>query len=155
MLGYRVRATGTGARAFGHRGDTQPSSAASSITVNVDKDNVALNGYDPVSYFDAAQPLKGSPQITATDRIAIYRFTTEAHRALFLDDPKRYEPAYGGFCAVGVAHGYKVTCDPTDYKVEDGKLYLFNKNLLFDASAGWSAKQKQAADQNRERARGQ
>jgi hypothetical protein len=48
-----------------------------------------------------------------------------------------------------------VACDPTDYKVDDGKLYLFNKNLLFDASTGWTAKQKQEADKNWERATAQ
>jgi hypothetical protein len=122
--------------------------------VNTDADHLALSGYDPVSYFNDLQPVKGSPQITAQDGGATYRFVSSANRALFIASPQRYKPAYGGFCAAGVANGYKVSCDPTDYKIEDGHLYLFDRSLLFDASHGWNAEQKRAADQNWDRATG-
>ena len=132
----------------------QPVAAAATIPVNTDENKLALDGYDPVSYFDAAKPLKGSPQITTTDRGAIYRFASEEHRKLFVANPQKYEPAYGGYCAYGIAHGYKVACDPTNYKLEGGKLFLFNKTLLLDASKGWTPQQKKVADQNWERATG-
>jgi hypothetical protein len=32
---------------------------------------------------------------------------------LFKADPAKYEPQYGGYCAYGVAQGYKPDTDPT------------------------------------------
>ena len=37
---------------------------------------------------------------------------------------KRYLPAYGGYCAYGVAQGYLVKIDPEAWTIFDGRLYL-------------------------------
>ena len=42
--------------------------------------------------------------------------------ALFLADPARYEPQYGGFCASGAAFAIKLGSDPTAWTVYDGRL---------------------------------
>jgi hypothetical protein len=44
-------------------------------------------------------------------------------------------PAYGGFCAYGVAVGKKFDGDPRFWKVVDGRLYL---NLNGDIQAKWT-----------------
>ena len=44
-------------------------------------------------------------------------------------------PAYGGFCAYGVALGKKFDGDPRYWRIIDGKLYL---NLNGDIQAEWS-----------------
>ncbi len=40
--------------------------APAAEVVNIDKNGVALQGYDPVAYFTDGKPVKGSPQFTAT-----------------------------------------------------------------------------------------
>ena len=43
---------------------------------------------------------------------------------LFVGDPERYAPAYGGYCAYGMAQGAKVDIDPNAWRIVDGWLYL-------------------------------
>jgi YHS domain-containing protein len=86
-------------------------------------DGVALRGYDVVSYFDGtAAP--GSTEHTYTFRGAIWRFASAEHRARFMASPERYVPQYGGYCALGMAHGGPVPTDPTAFTVHNGRLYL-------------------------------
>jgi len=55
---------------------------------------------------------------------AAYRFSNQAHLDAFKQNPDRYAPQYGGFCAYGVAVGKKFDGDPRLWKIADGKLYL-------------------------------
>jgi YHS domain-containing protein len=91
-------------------------------------DGLALRGYDVVSYFDGkAEP--GLATFEATHAGATWRFTSAAHRDRFMQAPDRFVPQYGGYCALGMAHGGAVPTDPAAYTVHDGKLYL-NSNRL-------------------------
>ena len=101
-----------------------PLGAQQPVHVNVDRDGLGLYGYDPVAYFVDAKPVLGSRDLTATFDGATYRFATAAHRDAFQADPRRYLPAYGGFCAYGVASGYKVKIDPEAWRIVEGRLYL-------------------------------
>ena len=85
---------------------------------------VALHGYDPVAYFTQGQPVRGSDSLVHVHEGAAYRFSSEAHLAAFKQNPDRYAPQYGGFCAYGVAVGKKFDGDPQLWKIEGGKLYL-------------------------------
>jgi hypothetical protein len=89
-------------------------------------DGVAIRGYDPVAYFVGGQPTAGSPDITAEYAGATWRFATTENRALFLLDPVKYAPQYGGYCAYGMTVGQKVPIDPDAWSIVDGKLYLNN-----------------------------
>jgi YHS domain-containing protein len=66
--------------------------------VNVDKNGLALQGYDPVVYFTDCKPVKGAPQFTATYKGATYQFASADHKQLFEKAPAKYEPQFGGFC---------------------------------------------------------
>ena len=88
------------------------------------KDPLALTGYDPVSYFSGRAPSKGSASFTSQYRGQTYRFATAANRNTFAANPQKYAPQYDGYCAYGVARGYKVGVDPLAYKVVGGKLYV-------------------------------
>lgn len=92
--------------------------------VNVDANAVALHGYDAVSYQTASAPAKGSPAFTAVHQGAIYQFSSAANRDTFAANPSKYAPAYGGYCAMGVAVGKKLDGDPLAYTVANGTLYL-------------------------------
>lgn len=102
----------------------------STAAVNVDKDGVALRGYDPVAYFDSGLPTPGDAKISETYEGARYFFASEEHRKAFAADPKKYVPEFGGFCAVGTSFGEKVDADPHTGKVVNGHLYVnFNAKV--------------------------
>lgn len=93
--------------------------------VNVDKKGLALDGYDPVSYFDGT-PLPGSPTYEFEYGGGIYWFRSLANQRKFESNPENYLPQYGGWCAYALGLGPdKVKIDPETYKIVEGKLYLF------------------------------
>lgn len=120
------------------------------VEANIEK-GVMLKGYDPVSYFQESQPLKGNNQFQHEHMGLNYHFDNAENKAKFQVDPHRYIPQYGGWCATAVAGGYKYDIDPTHFKITDGKLYLFYKGWRGDAKKEWvknEAQQILKADQN-------
>ena len=109
---------------------------ASPAPVNLSQGDLAIQGYDPVAYFTESAPVKGSPEFTASHEGATYRFASAANRDAFAADPARYAPAYGGFCAFGLAYGQKVDVDPEAFAVVDDTLYL---NVNKDVQKRWQA----------------
>lgn len=115
------------------------------------KKSIAIEGYDPVSYFDN-NPLEGKNEFKFTHKGVTYLFTNEANLAKFKTNPDKYEPAYGGWCAYAMGEtGEKVKIDPETFKIVDGKLNLFynfwGNNTLMD----WNKNEailKAKADQN-------
>ena len=89
------------------------------------KKNLAIDGYDPVTYFDS-KPVEGKPEIKTTHKGVAYQFATQTNLNKFKAAPDKYEPAYGGWCAFAMGEsGEKVKVDPETFKIIDGKLYLF------------------------------
>lgn len=84
----------------------------------------AIRGYDPVAYFNQAQPVKGQMDITFDHNGATWHFVNTANRDLFASDPEKYAPQYGGYCAYGLSKGYLVPTDPQAWEIHQGKLYL-------------------------------
>ena len=98
---------------------------------------LALQGYDPLSYFDAKGPVKGDKKHASTFRGVTYWFATDENRKKFDAEPQKWEPPYGGWCAFAVIDGEKVEVDPTNFEVIDGKVYLFYKGFWGDAKSKW------------------
>jgi hypothetical protein len=86
---------------------------------------VALIGYDPVSYFTAGVPERGTHEFTAVFDDAAYWFKSAEHQAMFVAEPDRYAPQYNAFCAVMVARGSKREAAPEAWAIRDGKVYVF------------------------------
>lgn len=108
--------------------ESQPVAAvAGNARIFVDDAGVAINGYDPVSYFKGA-PSIGDAAFTSVRDGAIYRFANAENKAAFDADPAAFEPQYGGYCAYGAAKGAKFKTVPETGVVVDGRLY-FNKDL--------------------------
>lgn len=102
-----------------------PETKRSKIAVNVDGNGVILKGYDAVAYFKQGKPLKGNPAIESTYQGVTYLFASAADKADFDEDPAKYVPQYGGFCAYGVANGVLANTEsPNAFAVYKGKLYL-------------------------------
>ncbi|MDX2176201.1 MAG: YHS domain-containing (seleno)protein [Candidatus Sumerlaeia bacterium] len=118
------------------------------------KGELAISGYDPVSYFDGT-PSKGSETITSWYDGATYRFANEGNRAKFAADPVAFAPAYGGWCAYAMVDGEKVDVDPKTYKISEGRLLLFYNGLLGNTLKKWNkadeADQLSKADANWDR----
>ncbi len=101
---------------------------------NVDKAAVAASGYDVVSYHTQTGPTPGSGWHVSEYDGATYLFANKKNKKAFDKDPDKYVPAYGGYCAYGVAVGKKFYSDPLAWHIENGKLYL---NLDDKIQAKW------------------
>lgn len=106
--------------------------------LNLNEQGVAINGYDPVSYF-SDRPVPGDPEISATYGGATYYFATAENKVQFEANPEQYMPQYGGFCAVAVSESQLVPVDPETYKLTDGKLYLFYNGEHGNTKPQWEA----------------
>lgn len=127
-----------------------PQQAKSNIdAINVDENSLAIQGYDPVAYFTLNAPTKGSSEYTANYEGATYWFSNAQHQSMFKNDPDKYAPQFGGYCAFGVSKEKKYSIEPDAFAVVDGKLYLnlnkkvqtiWSKNseeLIVDANGNW------------------
>ena len=107
---------------------------------NLEK-NVAIEGYDPVSYFQG-KPKKGSSSISVSYLGIIYKFSSETNKATFSKAPEKYLPQYGGWCAYAMGEkGEKVEIDPETYKIIEGKLYLFYNAYFTNTLTSWNKDQ--------------
>jgi len=108
---------------------------------------VAIYGFDPVAYFTLEKAKEGSKDISVEFLGATWQFVSQENRELFLADPGRYIPQYGGHCAWGtrLSSGH-VAPDPVSWKIVDGKLYLF---VNHSANARWDIKQPKTQSANR------
>ena len=94
-----------------------------------------IGGYDPVAYFTEGKPVKGNGYHVAEFQGVTYAFASEEHQEMFEANPEKYIPAYGGYCAYGVAVGKKFVADPEVWKIVHGTLYL---NLDRDIQNKWN-----------------
>lgn len=91
---------------------------------------VGVGGYDLVSYHTAKKPLRGNGNHVATYADVTYLFATEANKEAFEAAPDTYLPAFGGWCAYGVAVEKKFVGDPDVWEIVDGRLYLNLDNTI-------------------------
>lgn len=114
--------------------------------ISTNSDHVAIQGYDPVAYFTDGKAMMGSADHSYQFDGAIWHFASDVHRALFIADPDRYMPQYGGFCANTVANNGGLTvANPNAWVVVEGKLYMFAGAKFY---GGWTPTDISAADLN-------
>ena len=93
--------------------------------------NLAIRGYDPVAYFTEGKAVKGDKDFTLGWQGADWRFASAENRDRFSEDPEKYAPQYGGYCAWAVSRNYTAPTDPDAFTLVDGKLYLnYNKRVM-------------------------
>lgn len=98
--------------------------------VNKGEDGEAIHGYDAVAYFTEGRSVRGDEEFSYEWMGATWHFSNETNRALFIEEPDKYVPKYGGYCAYAVGNNYTANGDPTAWCIVDGKLYLnYNKNV--------------------------
>jgi len=92
--------------------------------------SLAIQGYDPVSYFTDAKATKGQKTFEYEYQGAKWRFSSKQNLDQFKADPEAYAPQFGGYCAWAVSQGYTANIDPKAWKVLEGKLYLnYNQSV--------------------------
>jgi hypothetical protein len=99
-----------------------------------------LKGYDLVAYFsldESDEAVQGDPNIKTLwgeegAQQYEFHFSTTKNRDLFIAEPEKYLPAYGGFCSWGVSgedmwttYNLGPKSDPDVWKIINGRLYLF------------------------------
>lgn len=111
---------------------------------------VALQAYDPVAFFTDSKAMKGNPKYSATHDGYMYLFASEEHKKLFEQQPDKYLPAYGGYCAYAMSKGKFFPVDIETWEIVDGRLVLqFSSDVkkkfaedkeanLHKADANWS-----------------
>ena len=92
---------------------------------------VAIMGYDPVAYFTEGRSMKGSEEFAYDWLGTPWHFASRKHRELFMSEPVKYAPQFGGYCAGEVAfEGITVNIDPDAWRIIDGKLYLYGDKTM-------------------------
>ncbi|MEZ8944304.1 YHS domain-containing (seleno)protein [Vibrio sp. 10N.222.54.B12] len=85
----------------------------------------ALDGYDTVAYFTSGKPIEGSNKFSTEYKGADWYFSSEKNLTLFVNNPEKYAPQYGGYCAWAVsAKSDFAPSDPHQWTIVDNKLYL-------------------------------
>ena len=92
--------------------------------INLDKDGVILDGYDPVAFFTDNKPVKGTGTYQTSYNGAIYHFASADHKALFDGAPAKYEPQFGAFCAYAVSVGRTAPIDVNTFSIVNGRLVV-------------------------------
>ncbi|HEX4375287.1 MAG TPA: YHS domain-containing (seleno)protein [Puia sp.] len=119
---------------------------------NISKEGLAIDGYDPVSYFLLTKPVKGKKDLSITENGITYLFSSRQNEETFRKNPSKYEPQFGGWCAYAMgSNGTKVEVDVDTYKILDGKLYLFYNKFFNNTLRSWNKDEmnlKKNADAN-------
>ncbi len=98
--------------------------------VNKGEDGEAIHGYDAVAYFTEGKPVRGDEAYAHEWMGATWYFSSDANKVLFIKEPNKYTPQYGGYCAYAVGNNYTANGDPIAWSIVDNKLYLnYNKKV--------------------------
>lgn len=102
---------------------------------NVDEKGVILDGYDPVAFFTDNKPVKGNEKFQYTYDEAIYHFASKEHLDLFKNDPEKYKPQFGAWCAYAVSLGRVAPIDVNTFSIVNGRLFIQHNQRAVN---GWN-----------------
>jgi YHS domain-containing protein len=117
--------------------------------LNLDENGCMLRGYDVVAMFTMPdKTLKGDAKYESKFQGAKYWFVSAENKALFDANPEKYNPLYGGFCAIAVTEGNLRPVQVWTHEITKGYLVV-NHNAkakgLWDNNPG---KRLQKANKN-------
>ena len=114
-------------------------SGANTNQYNLSRSSVAIDGYDPVAYFQQNKAVEGNQTNAAVYEGITYYFSSAANKQTFLKSPSIYQPQYGGWCAYAMgSKGEKVEVDPGTFKIVNNKLYLFYNRFFNNTLKDWN-----------------
>ena len=86
---------------------------------------LAIDGYDPVSYFVDGTPRQGRPDFELRSSGTTWRFVNEGNMAAFVADPEVYAPQFGGHDPLAIVRGAATPGHPLLWVIAENRLYLF------------------------------
>ncbi len=86
---------------------------------------IAIEGYDPVTYFIDGTPELGLPDFEYQWQGVPWYFVSAANRDVFIRNPEIYAPQYGGHCVTSLSRGYLSDGKPRLFLIRAMKLYFF------------------------------
>ena len=110
--------------------------------------NKAIKGYDTVAYFTQNKPVEGSSDYQTEYLGAQWLFSSQENLDLFLAEPEKYAPQYGGYCAWAVSQNKTASIRPDLFTIVDGKLYLNYNDKINDRWLKDQTKLIEQADQH-------
>lgn len=87
--------------------------------------NTAIKGYDTTAYFEHGEARRGDGSHEIEYQGSNWRFAGDAEAALFEADPAAYAPQFGGYCTRALSLEKTVAANPENWRIHNGKLYLF------------------------------
>jgi hypothetical protein len=107
------------------------SNAMASEPISINSKGITIGGFDTMSYHseegkEQHKAIKGKKDLSVEWNGAVWQFISEINRDAFLDDPERYRPAYGGYCAnaLSIGEGLIPTNGKT-WEIFENQLYVF------------------------------
>ena len=90
------------------------------------KSGIALECFDPVTFFTNASPQKGlSENILEWSGVSWF-FVSPENALLFKNNPESYAPRYGGYCTKAIGTGFTGPSDVKYWTIYNNSLFLFS-----------------------------
>jgi hypothetical protein len=91
----------------------RPAIAATTEWIVTDpRTGLAIDGFDPVSYFIDSVAMPGRPEFEFRHGGAIWRFRNSGDQAAFIDHPEDYQPRFGGYDPIAIGRGAPTPGNP-------------------------------------------
>lgn len=90
------------------------------------KSGVALDSFDPITFYFTTGPKKGVTEHIRDWNGASWFFTSFENAQLFMEDPAKYAPKYGGYCAKAIGTGFTGPSSTKYWTIYDHALFLFS-----------------------------
>lgn len=97
----------------------------------------SFDGYDLVSYYQGKGPVLGSKTYKSNYDGLTLLFANAENKKKFEQDPDRYMPAYGGYCATAVSSKKFIKPNYKIYTVQNEKLLFFEVKGFFNGKTHW------------------
>jgi len=99
--------------------------------------DLGVGGYDLVNYFVDNSAKLGSPEFKSIYDGVNYQFINKKNKDTFDSNPKDYLPSFGGWCSMTLAMGNTTMPKYDNFKIINGKLYLFERTLSINGQTLW------------------
>jgi YHS domain-containing protein len=101
-----------------------PAFGQNKTLLNLDKQGIAIQGYDPVAFFTQNRPVKGRPEFESKYNGARYLFASAEDKSTFDANPAKYEPQFGGFCAYAASKNRTAPVKIEAFQIVNGRLLM-------------------------------
>lgn len=102
-----------------------------------EEDGFILDGYDVTAYFQN-KALEGNETFVASYDGVKFKFISKENLDKFKENPKKYIPQYGGYCAYALgSRSVKKEADPETFEIRNGKLFMFYNSWGINTHTKW------------------